>query len=306
MRTPDQREADTVRDLVQRRLPGSRVEALVPLGAGLDHHAYDVDGKLVVRVDQLSDSGRADRVRRELRLLRAAGAVSPVPVPEPVFDVPQAGVLAYRKLDGRPLLDVPIVERGALARSVAAVLGRLLAALHAVPLNGLTGVADVDAPPLEEWLAEAAQLYPSVEQHIAPEYRPAVEAFLDRTPPPPPGTYAFSHNDLGIEHVLVDEAVGRVNGVIDWSDAAIVDPARDFGLIYRDLGPLALDVALEAYGARPADSAQLRERAIFYGRCGGIEDLAYGIETGLTAYVEKSFAGLGWLFPVESAETRRK
>jgi len=30
-----------------------------------------------------------------------------------------------------------------------------------------------------------------------------------------------------------------VTGIIDWSDAAIVDPAHDFGLLHRDLGPAA-------------------------------------------------------------------
>jgi aminoglycoside phosphotransferase (APT) family kinase protein len=34
----------------------------------------------------------------------------------------------------------------------------------------------------------------------------------------------LSHNDLGIEHVLVDPATLEVTGVVDWSDAAIVDP----------------------------------------------------------------------------------
>jgi aminoglycoside phosphotransferase (APT) family kinase protein len=42
----------------------------------------------------------------------------------------------------------------------------------------------------------------------------------------------FSHNDLGIEHVLIDPGTWTVTGIIDWSDAAIVDPAIDFGLLY--------------------------------------------------------------------------
>jgi aminoglycoside phosphotransferase (APT) family kinase protein len=72
----------------------------------------------------------------------------------------------------------------------------------------------------------------------------------------------FCHNDLGIEHVLVAPDSGAITGVIDWSDAALTDPARDFGLVHRDLGPAALAAALTNYPA--GDTAALRERAAFY------------------------------------------
>ena len=103
----------------------------------------------------------------------------------------------------------------------------------------------------------------------------------------------FSHNDLGIEHVLVDAATGRIRGVIDWSDAALTDPAYDLGLIHRDLGPAALDAALAAYGRVDAG---LRERVRFYARCAALEDLRYGVEAGRRAYAEKSLRSLPWLF----------
>ena len=92
-------------------------------------------------------------------------------------------------------------------------------------------------------------------------YRRPVEAFLEA--PPPAGRWApvFSHNDLGIEHVLVDPGTWTVTGVIDWSDAAIVDPAVDFGLLYRDLGPAATHAALGSYRTGANDLADLEERA---------------------------------------------
>jgi aminoglycoside phosphotransferase (APT) family kinase protein len=153
-------------------------------------------------------------------------------------------------------------------------MGTLLAAIHAVPPSQLTGSADIDVTTLDGWQEQAAQLYPKVAQHLQPQYQWAVEAILDSSPPAPPSRPVFSHHDLGIEHVLVKMNSGKVTGVIDWSDAAIGDPAHDFGLILRDLGPPALDIALSAYGVGNEDVAQLRERATFYGRCGTIEDFA--------------------------------
>ena len=74
-----------------------------------------------------------------------------------------------------------------------------------------------------------------------------------------------------------------------------MDPARDFGLVLRDLGPAALDIALAAY--RLGDPASLRERAGFYARAALLEDLAFGLETGRPQYVETSIAALDWLAP---------
>ena len=107
----------------------------------------------------------------------------------------------------------------------------------------------------------------------------------------------FSHNDLGIEHVLVDPGTWTVTGVIDWSDAAIVDPAVDFGLLYRELGPAAAHAALGSYRAEGDDLAPLAERAVFYARCKLLEDLAYGMGSGRDAYIDKSLAAMAWLFP---------
>ena len=48
---------------------------------------------------------------------------------------------------------------------------------------------------------------------------------------------------------------------------------------------------------RAGGTAALCERAAFYARCGLLEDLAYGSQTGLSAYTGKSLAALPWLFP---------
>ena len=123
-----------------------------------------------------------------------------------------------------------------------------------------------------------------------------MEAFLGAPPPADGWAPVFSHNDLGIEHVLVDAGSWNVTGVIDWSDAAIVDPALDFGLLYRDLGPAA-HAAMASYRTEVNDLAALGERAVFYARCRLFEDLADGIETGQEQYVDKGLDAMAWLFP---------
>jgi aminoglycoside phosphotransferase (APT) family kinase protein len=273
-----------IRRLVAAHLPGYQVAAVAPAGAGLDNVAYEVNGELIVRFSKSADAGR---VGREARLLAAVAEVSPLPVPRPVFTDLGHGCVAYRKVPGAPLLDLPRSAWSAHAAPIAATLGGFLTALHAVPVDRMAGLVDVDDQPLAEWRRDAAGLYATVAGRVPAAHRPAVEAFLASPPPDSGHPLVFSHNDLGIEHVLVDPAGWTVTGVIDWGDAAIVDPAYDVGLLYRDLGPPALDAYPDGV-----------ERAVFYARCSVFEDLAYGLETGQERYLDKSVAAMAWLFPV--------
>lgn len=277
---------DRVREAVASQPPHHRARTITRLGEGEDNVAFELDGELIVRFSKDPDpASRAARIDAEARLLHAVARISPVPVPEPVFADPALGCLGYRKLPGRPLLGLPVPDRS--AARLGATIGELLAALHAAPLAALV---DVDTQPGAVWLEEAAETYAAVAGEVPPAYRPRIEAFLGAPPPDGDGVEpVFSHNDLGIEHVLVDPATPAVTGVIDWSDAALCDPAYDFGLLYRDLGPAALDSALRVYGGE----GTIRERAVFYARCSVLEDLAYGV----AAYVDKSVAAFDWLFP---------
>lgn len=262
---------------------GRPVRVVRPLGAGLDHAAYAVDDELVVRVRR--DGGD---VAREARLLEELADALPLPVPRPVLTDPGRGVLAYRRLQGRPALGLPGARDHAAA--IGATLGRFVSLLHTLP--SAAALLEVDDAPLGEWLEEARSLYPDVSGLLPEGRRDAVEAFLAARPPDPyDGEPVPAHNDLGTEHVLVDPATWQVTGIIDWSDAALTDPARDLALLYRDLGPDALRAAAAAY--RPGVDRALLDRARFYARCGALEDLAYGREP----YVATSLRSLDWLFP---------
>jgi aminoglycoside phosphotransferase (APT) family kinase protein len=264
---------DGVAELLATHLPGYRVRSVEPAGAGLDNETFLVNGRLIVRFR----TGDAAPVEREAHLLAAVAEISPLPVPRPVFAA--AGAMAYPALPGVPLLSLPQAPRP----GIAAELGAFLEALHAADPEHWAGLADVDVVPLGEWLSDTAESVAAVFSSIPPERRPAVEAFLAAAVPDGGFEPVFSHHDLGIEHVLVDPATSRITGVIDWTDAALVDPAYDFGLIFRDLGALVC-------------RAELRERAVFYARCKVFEDLRYGLSAGRDAYVRKSLSALPWLF----------
>lgn len=268
-------------------LPGLEIASVRRLGAGLDNVAYLVNGELVVRWRRTDPAD----VEREARLLRFVAGVSPLPVPAPEIVDAGRGCLAYRLLPGVPLLsltDRPGVGPRLGDRSgVGPQLGDFLAALHAVPPEQVADLVETDDTPPAQWLAEAVETWPGIAAHVPASHRAAVEEFLAAPPPAPADALVFSHQDLGSEHVLVDPGTGTVTGIIDWADAAVGDPARDPGLILRDLGPAALGPLAPG----------LRERATFYARCGLIEDFAYGLSTGRREYTNQSLAALKRLFP---------
>ncbi|MFC7613809.1 phosphotransferase [Actinokineospora soli] len=116
---------------------------------------------------------------------------------------------------------------------------------------------------------------------------------LPRRGTTPVGTpLVFSHNDLGAEHLLADG--GTVVGVIDWTDASVSDPARDFSRLHRDFGPATHDAVLQHYQGPygPADA----ERTRFFARCGLLEDAAYGLRTGADAYLRAALASFPHTF----------
>jgi aminoglycoside phosphotransferase (APT) family kinase protein len=283
-------------EVVGAGMPGVQVRGVELLGEGLDNLTFAVNGELVVRFSKEPEPvRRAELIRAETTLLAMVATISPLPVPEPVFTDPGRGCWAYAKIPGVPLLNLPLPQRLAHAPAAGAALGRFLAAVHAAPLAQMAQLAGPDEVPMTDWRDEAAENYATVRTMIPATRRGPAEAFVAAPPPDRGSTIVFCHNDLGIEHVLAVPGTGAITGVIDWGDAALADPARDFGLLYRDLGPAVLTAALASY--RTDDPAAFRQRAVFYARCSLWEDLAYGAQAGRSAYTGKSLAALDWLFP---------
>lgn len=252
--------------------PGYGDDELGTLGCGLDHCTFLVRD-LVVR---LADPAAPSAVLRDAELLRLVGTRVSVPVPTPRFVDPVRGVLGYDLLPGTSLLGRQAFD------GAAGLLGRALRELHAVDPAGLGGCVPVDPARPDEWLDDLTG--------------PAHLLRVVHTERPDPADHlVLAHADLGAEHLL--EHDGELTGIIDWSDAAVTDPAVDFARLYRDFGPAFLDEALLAYGR---DGTDLRHRITFFARCTAIEDIAYGRGRGLPAYLRAAKRSLAWLFPPQT------
>ena len=259
--TPRERATRALRAHAPQLLP---IE-LTELGRGLDNTAY-IAGGLVLRV-----AGDRD-TEREARLLDTLAPHLSIAIPTPRFADASAGVLAYELIAGRPLLGRR-APAGAGRR-----LGRFLRELHAVePATVVDLIPTEDADP-SAWLEDLSGPSDLVD-------------IVHASRPPHARQRVVAHADLGAEHIL--ELGGTLTGIIDWSDAAIPDPALDFARLYRDFGPGVLEDAIQVYGALPATMARIE----FFARCAALEDLAFGIETGRHEYATNAERSFAWLFP---------
>jgi aminoglycoside phosphotransferase (APT) family kinase protein len=265
--TPAERAERAVR-AVQGHAPHLQRWELVELGRGLDNTAFRC-GDVVVRVAD------GPSVGRERDLLAVVGPRVSIAVPAPVFVDEQLGVLAYPLLPGRPLLGrTP-------ATGVARRLGAFLTELHSIDVSLVASLVEEETADPRDWLEDLTGA-------------PALLAVVRATVPPPGARRALAHADLGAEHLL--EEGGVVTGVLDWSDAAVTDPAVDFARLLRDFGPRFLGSVLDAYHLDQPDAGTMA-RIEFFARCAALEDLAFAEAGGRTEYASAAGTSLGWLFP---------
>ena len=168
-----------------------------------------------------------------------AMSLAPVPTPEVLWHKPQ--VLALAALPGAPLGRLGGPSTGSPAAWAAA--GAALRRLHDAPLPRRVGRAGRHPVDLAAELdAECASLVADgvLPADLVTRNRRVARAALR------PWTPAFTHGDLQIAHVFVED--DTVTGIIDWSEAGRGDALHDlatFTLGHED----RLDDVLAGYGA---------------------------------------------------------
>ena len=231
----------------------------VALARGGENSTFAV-ADYVVRFNEDHDSAA-----REAALLLALAAATTIAIPRPVVHDARRGLLVYRRVPGEPLLH----RRQRRAAGTIAALTQVLGALRALPVAQHLPLDDYSN---EDWHQDAVEHFRAAQPRLEPERAAVVASFLNDQRPPTRNEVLPQHNDLGAEHILVDPA-GTVTGIIDWTDAARSDPARDLGLLYRDLGrEVAFGVA-RRLDRSLTDEEQARIR--FHARCKWLEDFRY-------------------------------
>jgi aminoglycoside phosphotransferase (APT) family kinase protein len=274
-------DAEIVRHVLRAQFPDLALRSVEHLGDGWEHDAYLVDDHLVFRFPRYADTGRG--LARDAQLFALVdsateGAVR-VPrirrwgAPSARFPHPFAG---HEVIPGVAATDPRVPETPALADDI----GRALTLVHAIPESAAVEIYAVRCV-AEASCREPLDLLLQQLPHV-PELRdlaPEVGAWLDAGPAVPrdwDGAPRFIHNDFHPDHVIVSPTTGRLSGIIDWSGAALGDPALDFGYLPIVRGASFLRRAVAAYGL-PVDAA-LVERALFRARVRAVGWLADAVK----------------------------
>jgi len=177
---------------------------------------FELDGELIVRFPRHDIIVEA--MHREMRLLPMLARHVSFRVPVPLHAT--ADWFVYEKIPGRPL------EAGDDIDAARAMIDEL----HTFPVDVARDLLQRSTwPELFEWQWE--QFTERALPHLPPDLVAEVTARYVL----PPSPLTFVHNDLGFEHVLVDDG-GAPVGIIDFEDAIVGDPEVDLVPLHADLG----------------------------------------------------------------------
>jgi aminoglycoside phosphotransferase (APT) family kinase protein len=235
---------------------------LVEIDEGFDYKVLIVDDAWVVRWPRHRLA--VEEIEQEVELLPVLAPLLPVTVPQFAYVSREPWLVAYRLIQGEPLMaEDPDGVRA------------FLDALHAV---------DVETVPVQrtDWLEmyreQAGEFGRVVLPLLDGDERSAGEALLAETETLTGFRPALTHSDLLPEHLLVHD--GGLAGVIDWGDARIGDPTIDYAWLLN--GPFPdWDV-----------DDELRRRARIYHRLGPWFDAHSGVFTDRPDRVRSGLAAV--------------
>ncbi|MDI2027546.1 macrolide 2'-phosphotransferase [Saccharopolyspora sp. TS4A08] len=244
-------------------------------------HAVDAEGtRWVLRVPRRREV--RDLIEGERRLLDHLRPRLPVAVPDWEICTPE--LIAYRRLPGRPLgPEHPRTLEYQWWREPAEDyfddLGAVIAELHrtrvdavarlGVPVSGHRDLREEAA----DHLGRAENVLVVPEEKVA-RWRSWIhdDAYWSGA-----ADLRLVHADLHPGHTLVDES-GRLTGVLDFTDAAVDDPALDFTAAHNAFGERGLSRLVAAYA-----QAGGRVRAEFVSHVRLLSEFRFSVSLGVYA-----------------------
>lgn len=208
--------------------------SLAPLGSGWEFDTFVTTDGWVFRFPRRAEVEQLfEREQPVLDLVRSA---LPPSVAVPRVEVAEHRIpeFPYRIARHRLIRGVAADEvRAGLRASLARTIAEALWAVHSVPepTARAAGVVELDREERGriEWMERGSRGVfalsgsdPGLDRALT--WLTRLEDPLRRLEAP----LRLIHHDLSPEHLLADAGTGRLVGILDWTDAIIGDPARDF------------------------------------------------------------------------------
>ena len=98
------------------------------------------------------------------------------------------------------------------------------------------------------------------------------------------------HRDLCEDHILWDQQVGRITGIIDWNDVSIGDPAYDFNGLLTHYGEVFIQRIMDHYQG-PIDNTTIN-RIRFYSETSWCYCILHALKVKDQQLLQESMQGL--------------
>lgn len=193
-----------------------------------------------------------ERAENEQKVLKVVGKHLPVEVPD--WRIFTQGLIAYPLLSGHPIATVDPAGGGyawrfpqdSLADEFFESLAGTLAALHSIEHSEAIQGGVRCKTPEEARKAFAANIEEIQQSFTIPEKLYVRWNEWLSTDTYWPEHTVLHHGDLHPPHIIVDDNQ-RVTGLIDWTEAEIADPGKDFVILYALFGQEGLRNLLRRY-----------------------------------------------------------
>lgn len=262
---------ETASAAIHACFPDVCAKGVVHLGSGWDFDAFLTTDGWVFRFPRRAECVGTLDTERRLHGVLAAALPPSVVVPNVELAGQPTDAFPYRFAGYRFIRGV---AADAVAPSLLSVtarsIGKALGAIHGVPDSRAraAGVREMpaDDPGRQRWLDERITAAVSLRgiDSVVDSALNWLQQNVRRQPAAFPGPLRLTHDDLSPEHLLVDPETGELAGILDWSDAVLGDPARDFAPLASWYGWSFVDDVLRGYPHRVDHG--FRERVQFMAR----------------------------------------
>lgn len=260
--------------------------------SGLDFQvvlATDVDGtRWILRLPRREDVlPSVDKEKRTLELIAPLLSVD-----VPCWTICTNQLIAYRALNGVPAATIdPEAKAYVWEIDLANVpdrfhesLARGIVSLHQVDVEKARAVGlPVKTP--EEVRVEMKHRMDAVKKEFSVDKTlwERWQSWLDNDEVWMRET-VLTHGDLHAGHILINEQV-QVTGFIDWTEASVTDPARDFVPHYRTFGQDALNKLISAYAEAGGRTwPKMANHVIELNATAAIDVAEFALKSGLDEY----------------------
>jgi len=280
--------------IIQARYPEIKVISARFNQDGQYNDVVILNENLVFRFAKVPDA--IETLRYEIAVQKSLQGQLPLRIPDPIYTLlesktPGKAFVGYSMIPGVPLWreNYKSIQDRTVRKRLAVQLSEFLRELHQV---NASETIPIQLPRYETQVAWAdlcdrikRRLYPFMREAARREVSDHFEKYLDQ-PDRYPYQPCLRHGDFGTGNILYDPRYLSINGIVDFGDVGLGDPAVDFAGLYISYGS---DFYKDCCAVYPQMDAALG-RVHFYCGTFALQEALFGIENGDQAAFQAGMA----------------